>query len=202
MGVINTTGDSDVKRQAQKDLDNMTAGLILDCVRQGHVSVLEQASMAVFIKTSRAIASQLLRHNANFQEFSQRYATVKETIHTPEMRMVNGRNRDRSVVSPDHNGAVINAANRAVCGAQQSYEDLLALGVHPESARMVLPLCVPTYLHMATDMRTWYFYLKNRMSSHAQAEHNQIARCIYNLMAEYYPIVTRAFNMSETNKGV
>jgi thymidylate synthase (FAD) len=197
MGVINTTGDVDVKHQAEKQLSEMTAQLILDCVEQGHFSVLEQASMAVFIKTTRAIAPQLLRHDANFQEFSQRYTTVKEALEVPEVRMVNGRLRDRSVSPAGANGETLAAQMQAsITYAEVTYNDLLSKGVHPESARMVLPLCTPTYLHMATNMRTWFFYLKNRMSSHAQAEHNQIARCIYSIMSEQYPTVTQAFNLS------
>eukprot|EP00243_Klebsormidium_subtile_P010805 TRINITY_DN5891_c0_g3_i1.p1 TRINITY_DN5891_c0_g3~~TRINITY_DN5891_c0_g3_i1.p1 ORF type:complete len:153 (-),score=6.03 TRINITY_DN5891_c0_g3_i1:452-859(-) len=49
--------------------------LIKYCIDHQHVSILETASLTVEIKTSRAIAAQILRHRSfTFQEASQRYS--------------------------------------------------------------------------------------------------------------------------------
>ena len=51
--------------------------LLAYCIKNKHWSVFEQADFTVMIKTSRAIAAQILRHkSASFQEFSQRYAKI------------------------------------------------------------------------------------------------------------------------------
>lgn len=194
---IDTTGDVDVLNQAESELRSMTIGLISHCVKHGHFSVLEQASMAVNIKTSRAIAAQLLRHDAEFQEFSQRYSTVTDVIETPEMRMCTGSNRDRSV--SDENPWITAVVSAFLGTSKRLYVLLINLGVHPESARMILPLCTPTYLHMATNMRTWFFYLKSRLAEDAQSEHNDVAKDIYALFKENYPLLAEVFD--EYNAG-
>ena len=49
--------------------------LLAYCIKHGHWSIFEQASLTVEIQTSRAISAQILRHRSFcFQEFSQRYA--------------------------------------------------------------------------------------------------------------------------------
>jgi thymidylate synthase (FAD) len=53
--------------------------LLAYCIRHGHWSIFEQASMTVEIQTSRAISAQIIRHRSFcFQEFSQRYAPIDE----------------------------------------------------------------------------------------------------------------------------
>jgi thymidylate synthase (FAD) len=48
--------------------------LIRYCIEHGHWSIFEQASMCVEIKTSRAIAAQIIIHKSfSVQEFSKRY---------------------------------------------------------------------------------------------------------------------------------
>ena len=54
-------------------------GLIRYLIKNKHWSPFEHAEMTVEIKTSRAIAAQLLRHRSfTFQEFSQRYSEATE----------------------------------------------------------------------------------------------------------------------------
>ncbi len=48
-------------------------------IKHKHWSPFELANMCVEIKTSRAIAAQILRHRSfSFQEFSQRYSKAQE----------------------------------------------------------------------------------------------------------------------------
>ena len=48
-------------------------------IKHRHWSPFEMASMTLEIKTSRAIAAQILRHRSfSFQEFSQRYSVAQE----------------------------------------------------------------------------------------------------------------------------
>ena len=67
------------------------AGLLKYCIKHGHWSVFEQATMTLEISTTRGLAAQILRHRSFcFQEFSQRYADsslLGETIALPELRL-------------------------------------------------------------------------------------------------------------------
>ena len=75
-------------------------GLIRYLIKHKHWSPFEMASMCVEIKTTRAIAPQILRHRSfTFQEFSQRYAIPTETFPTvlPELRRQDTKNRQNSI---------------------------------------------------------------------------------------------------------
>jgi thymidylate synthase (FAD) len=52
-----------VSNPANQDNENVS-GLLSYCMRNGHWSVFEMASMCVEIKTSRAISAQILRHRS------------------------------------------------------------------------------------------------------------------------------------------
>ena len=89
-----------VSNPSNQDNPDVTR-LLRYCVGHGHWSIFEQASMCVEIKTTRAIAAQILRHRSfAFQEFSQRYATVTEDIDVPEMRLAGAHNRQSSLPLP------------------------------------------------------------------------------------------------------
>ena len=65
-------------------------------IKHKHWSPFELASMCVEIKTSRAIAAQILRHRSfSFQEFSQRYSEATE-MEPLELRLSAEKNRQSS----------------------------------------------------------------------------------------------------------
>jgi len=61
--------------------DNHATGhkLLRYCLTNGHWSVFDMVDVTFEVHTSRAIMAQILRHSSfRFQEFSQRYAEVKD----------------------------------------------------------------------------------------------------------------------------
>ena len=76
-------------------------GLLKYCIKHGHWSVFEQASMTLQIETTRGIAAQVLRHRSfTYQEFSQRYADssmLAEEIPMFELRRQDEKNRQNSI---------------------------------------------------------------------------------------------------------
>ena len=64
-----------VSNPSNQDNPDVT-GLLRYCIKHKHWSVFEMANMCVEINTSIAVSRQLLRHDFNFQEFSQRYSEV------------------------------------------------------------------------------------------------------------------------------
>lgn len=169
--------------------DNHDTGhkLLRYCIRNGHWSVFEQASMTVEVETSRAIAAQILRHRSfTFQEFSQRYSNVSklgdDLIVLPEMRAkhVEG-NRQGSGINIGSNMAedcafeIDDMAYNSLLMAMKTYKLLVDNGVAPECARMVLPLCTRTRLYMNGTVRSWIHYFNQRCSEHTQKEHRMIA---------------------------
>ena len=70
--------------------------LLAFLIKHKHWSPFELASMCVEIKTSRAIAAQILRHRSfSFQEFSQRYSEAQK-LEELELRTPAEKNRQSS----------------------------------------------------------------------------------------------------------
>ena len=169
--------------------------LLKYCLKNGHYSVFETASMTVEIKTTRAIAAQVLRHRSfTFQEFSQRYATVDVTIPPAEARLQDTKNRQNSIQTDDIE------LHQWFCEEQQKlyekstelYTKAIEKGIAKESARFVLPLATPTTLYMTGNMRSWIFYINLRAGNGTQKEHADIANAIKQIFKEEFPVITEA----------
>jgi len=176
--------------------DNPDVSRLLSyCIKHGHWSIFEMASMCVEIKTTRAIAPQILRHRSfSFQEFSQRYAQVAEFPILGQMRLAGTTNRQSSQPMPQREDldqeiqGVILDSELAVSRAYHAYNQLIKAGIAAETARMVLPLCTPTTMYMSGTIRSWIHYVQLRTQEDTQLEHREIADSIKALMAEHLPI--------------
>lgn len=170
--------------------------LLAYCIRHGHWSVFETASMTVEVETSRAIAAQLLRHRSfTFQEWSQRYA-ISSAIEPVGLRRQDEKNRQASgepITDPDLQRGV----DAIVADAYEMYGRLVARGVSKETARMVLPLCTRTKLYMTGCARSWIHYFDQRCSPHTQKEHRELAEKIREIFAQQFPAVWAALQLRE-----
>jgi thymidylate synthase (FAD) len=167
------------------------AGLLKYCIKHAHWSIFEMASMCVEIKTTRAIAPQILRHRSfSFQEFSQRYAEVHDFPVLGQMRLAGTTNRQSSQPLPERgfDTDIILDAELAVSRSYWCYNKLIKAGIAAETARMVLPLCCPTTLYMSGTIRSWIHYVQLRTQEDTQLEHREIAESIKALMVEHLPI--------------
>ena len=168
--------------------------LIRYLIKHNHWSPFEMASMCVEIKTTRAIAAQILRHRSfSFQEFSQRYAVATD-VEIPELRRQDLKNRQNSTNDLDPNIAEL--FDRKIYEhfneAQDLYQQLLDRGVAKECARGVLPLNTVTRLYMSGTLRSWLHYVDLRGDNGTQKEHMTIARSIGELLDSQVPIIARA----------
>ena len=103
-----------------------TAKLLDYLIKHKHWSPFEMASACIEITTTRDIARQLLRHRSfSFQEFSQRYADIRDlddNFVIRKARLQDPKNRQNSVETDDehlqrawhaHQQIVIKAAKNA-----------------------------------------------------------------------------------------
>lgn len=171
--------------------------LLAYCIRHGHWSIFEQASMTVEIQTSRAISAQIIRHRSFcFQEFSQRYAPIDEA-EPVELRTQDLKNRQGSGDSFDQDWAM-DAMAKSIDLAFKTYRTLLQEGVSRETARMVLPLCTQTTLYMTGNIRSWIHYLEQRCAKGTQLEHRRIAEAIRDtIFAVEFPHIHNALEESK-----
>jgi thymidylate synthase (FAD) len=155
--------------------------------------------MTVEIKTSRAIAAQILRHRSfSFQEFSQRYseATNLEPI---EWRLQGSTNRqvgdEKLELQSELNGAIEDFLGASVV----VYNHLIENGIAKECARMLLPLCTETTMYMKGSIRSWIHYILIRAAQETQKEHREIAEQIKNIFVSKFPNVAQALDWKKVN---
>ena len=164
-------------------------------IKHKHWSPFELAGMCVEIKTSRAIAAQILRHRSfSFQEFSQRYSDATDFEPT-ELRRQAEKNRQSSAdIITDHK--IIAEARSIQFQAKQVYEDLIEAGVAKECARAVLPLGTQTTMYMNGTVRSWIHYIELRTEENTQKEHRDIANANKNIFIENFPHSSEALEWS------
>jgi thymidylate synthase (FAD) len=183
-------------------------GLLKYCIRHGHVSIFEQASMCVEVVTPLAIATQMLRHRSFcFQQFSMRYSSNEEIkdllgeygalYYLPEeARLQDTKNRQNSIVSEDASltDAMQNSMLSAYNIADLCYNDLLKRGIAKEVARFILPQGGFTRMYVTGNCRSWMHYLGVRDDPGVvQWEHVELARAIKPIFATQFPTVNKAF---------
>jgi thymidylate synthase (FAD) len=164
------------------------AGLLRYCLMNGHWSVFDMVDVTFEIVTSRAIMAQVLRHSSfKFQEFSQRYAEVKDFDFSDlEIRHKHdGGNRQGS---GSVSGILTDHAHELVDESVGEYNWMIECGAAAESARMVLPLATPTRAYMKGSVRSWITYFWQRRSAHAQKEHRVLADSIFMQFSEHFPL--------------
>lgn len=166
--------------------------LLAYCKRKGHWSVFEMASACFEIKTTVAIAQQMVRHKSfSFQVFSQRYSPVTEMPDPIRLRLKHPTNRQSSI-DVSESGILDNLeleADESVALAYATYDKMIAGGVAPETARNVLPMCTPTTLYMVGTLRSWIHYLQTRLDYGAQDEHQDIAKLIHAILKNRCPTI-------------
>ena len=171
--------------------------LVKYLIKHKHWSPFEMVDLTVEIKTSRAIAAQILRHRSfSFQEFSQRYSAVTE-IETIQLRAAGATNRQSSLEPCNprlYNGLVSGevAITEHMKASTELYEELLKAGVAKECARMVLPLATETTLYMKGSVRSWIHYLQIRCDETTQLEHREIALSILDIFKVQFPNIYQA----------
>lgn len=184
-------------RVSSKKQDNPNiAGLLKYCIKNGHWSIFEMASMVVEINTSRGISPQILRHRSfSFQEFSQRYAAVDGSgLVIYAARRQDQKNRQNSIddLPDDIKAEWVRRQQENWKSCWEHYKWALDNDVAKEQARFVLPLGCSTKMYMQGTVRSWIHYLQLRTGHGTQQEHMDIANAIKEIFVKELPTVSEA----------
>ena len=170
--------------------------LIKFLIKNKHWSPFEMVDMTLEIKTSRAIAAQILRHKSfSFQEFSQRYSEINN-FEDIELRLQGEKNRQvGEKLLPTNTKAYENICHllaESISISQNCYETMIENGIAKEVARMILPLSTQTTMYMKGSLRSWVHYLELRCEQNTQKEHREIADKCKNIFIKKFPIISEA----------
>ena len=182
-----------------KNQENPTVeGLLSYCIKHGHWSVFEQATMTLQIETTRGIAAQVLRHRSfTYQEFSQRYADssmLADEIPMIELRRQDTKNRQNSIddIDPFVRQEFEIKIKKHFEEGMKLYKEMLNAQIAKECSRFVLPLATPTRLYMTGSLRSWIHYIDLRSAHGTQKEHMDIANGAKEIFIEQFPTISTA----------
>ena len=171
-------------------------------IKHKHWSPLEMIDMTLEIKTSRAIAAQILRHKSfSFQEFSQRYSLAAE-YEDIELRLQGEKNRQvgENLLPKDH--AAFDKINHLIAEtvslSDHCYHTMIENGVAKEVARMILPLTTQTSMYMKGNLRSWIHYIELRTEQNSQKEHREVAQECRKIFITKFPIISEALEWKTT----
>jgi len=146
----------------------------------GHESMIEHACATFYIRASRVLTHELVRHRmASYSQRSQRYVKENEPryIEPPEIK-------ERSESAQEQ-------FEQAMRVCWEVYRNLLAKGVKPEIARYVLPNACETQIICTWNFREIRHIIKLRTSKRALPEIRVVAGEISRIAKEVAPQVFR-----------
>ncbi len=188
-----------VSNPSNQDKFETGAGLLRFCVRNQHWSIFEMVSVCMEIECPRTIARQILRHRSfSFQEFSQRYAEVKDMeFELSEARLQDNKNRQNSFETDDrllqddwdaYQTYIIRQSKKAYTWALQK-------GIAKEVARNILPEgLTPSRMYMNGTLRSWIHYCLLRKEKGTQKEHRAVAAECWSILCNEFPFLKELDN--------
>ena len=146
------------------------------------------------------VARQRFKHMVGFSynEVSRRYVDSEPTFFTPASWRRKADNKkqgssDETVDLAGYSGSGVfedldHQFKSMMALAQNTYEELLAAGVCPEQARMVLPQSMYTSYYVSGSLAAWARMYKQRMDPHAQKEIQDLAQMVGDVVAPLFPV--------------
>ena len=144
-------------------------------IKLGHESVLEHVSLTFHIICDRAIQNELVRHrHASFTVESTRYVKYDDLtlIATP--------------LTTWHDERFV---GDLLWRIEREYRIATGVGIAPEFARAILPLCLATELYMTANLRELRHILKLRTSKAAHPQMQFVARQILNILRDKLSVI-------------
>lgn len=148
--------------------------LVRFLVKQEHEAMLEHSQLSVLFTCDRGVANELVRHRiASFAQESTRYCNYSKEKFGGELSFIRPFYIELTEADKNHDNIEYTpgVAWLDACGtAELHYLGMLALGMRPEQARCVLPLCLKTEIVVTANYREWrnIFKLRTPVAAHPQ----------------------------------
>lgn len=173
-----------------------SSGLLNYCIREKHWSVFEMVNLVLEVNAPRDITRQILRHDANFQEFSGRYADPTNTLGfmVREARLQDPKNRQNTFENvPAHVQQEWEHRQRQVILlATETYNWAVSQGIGKECARVPLPEGnLMSRMYVNNDLRGWIHYAQVRMLESTQKEHRIIATKVWDILVSQFAFLEK-----------
>lgn len=191
--------DSDIARIARVSTGSQAKGgkadlkLLTTLIRDDHGSPLEMGVLRFKIDVPLIVVAQLLRHRvASYAQVSGRYVELGMNFYKPiewrkqgeSNRQISGESLGGREVQEEASKIYLRVVEKAVAG----YQELLAMGVAREQARIVLPQGLYATIFAQLNVRSLMNLLTLRMAADAQREFQSLAQQMYALTYKHFPM--------------
>lgn len=179
-------------------LDKGDEKLIGYLASHGHWTPFSHPMVTLRMKTPIFVARQLFKHKVGMteNEVSRRYVDDAPDFYWPDVWRARADNKKQgsSDEAVDLTGCVLPIGNTylgvwdVIDNCQKMYEKLIAMGVAPEQARMVLPQSMFTEWYWTGSLSSFARIYKLRADPHAQMETQEVAKMIDAVIAPLFPV--------------
>src|SRR5210317_2056836 len=169
--------------------DDKDEKLIKYLAEHNHWSPFGHASVQFRIKAPVFVARQLVKHQVGlvWNEISRRYVDVVPEFHAPEAWRKRAPDKKQGSLDETFEGRDEERFDIKYWDllekAKAIYDNMIACGVAPEQARMVLPQSMMTEWYWTGSLAAFARVVKQRISSDAQYECQVIAQKIDQVLA-------------------
>jgi len=167
----------------QSDPKGDKESFIRQLIKAGHESVIEHVNIGVEIITDRGISHELVRHRigASYSQESSRYCSYIKQKFGSEIKVILPSGITGG--SPEYL-----KWEAAMKNAENSYMNLLELGLSAQIARSVLPTCLATTIHVTLNLRSWRHFFKLRTSPRAHPDMRKLAIDMLQEFRQLWPV--------------
>ena len=174
--------DSQTMRLAERDTK-----LINYLAKHKHISPFGHAFASFHVKAPIFVARQLVKHQyLRWNEISRRYVDDEPEFYVPDVWR--GRSADKKQGSEGEVGVQYKYLDEALTQPWFLYKELLAEGVCPEQARMVLPQSTMTEWHWSGSLDAFADMCRLRCKGDTQYESRLVADQVSTIMQDLYPV--------------
>jgi thymidylate synthase (FAD) len=163
--------------------------LIRYLAKHGHWTPFAHVQLQFRIKAPVFVARQLVKHQVGlvWNEVSRRYVDFEPEFHTPEAWRKRADNKKQGSSDEVFTGKQEERWNEKYCDllerVRTTYDNMIAAGVSPEQARMILPQSMMTEWYWTGSLAAFARVVKQRVSDDAQYECRIVAEKIDQILA-------------------
>ena len=178
------------------------SGLIRYLATHNHWTPFAHTAVTLRMKAPVPIRTQCFKHKTGLveNEESRRYISTRPELFIPDVfRAAPDANKVKQGSAGPHPRATHWRVHYALRGDKsiQLYEEMIADGVAPEQARLILPQGCHVNWYWTGNLFAFANFFNKRTDSHAQEEIQELANMVGQLIAPLYPVSWAALTSKE-----
>jgi thymidylate synthase (FAD) len=194
ISVVNAARVSFAKESSATDdgtVNTADAKLIGYLAKHDHWSPFAHTSVSLRVKAPIFLARQLVKHTVGcaWNEVSRRYVDEEPEFYIPEVLHTRPDNMKQGAGEVhQRTNTWIEYLKHTTAVALGAYQELIARGIAPEEARMVLPLNTMTEWIWTGSLVYWARVYKLRKGGDAQGAAGEVADLIAQVVKPLFPV--------------